>query len=295
FMGREPFEDVFITGTILDAHGQRMSKTKMNGIDPLEVFDKYGVDATRLKLASVGSTDLAWSDKQVESYRNFANKIWNAARFSLMNSEGATIDPRTLESSPGLALQDRWIISRLNKTARDVRKALDGYEFHEAVQMLYHFFWDDFCDWYIELSKADVTSEEAGPQRTVARTRLLSVLEQALRLLHPFMPYITEELWQQLPGAGKDLLHPAYGEAEPMIMLAAYPESRGDFINEAAEWELQAVIDLITRVRNIRSEMQIKPSEPIPVVIGAPDERLHAGYSATTNQITRLLRGSDAL
>jgi valyl-tRNA synthetase len=212
-----------------------------------------------------------------------------------MNSEGATIDPRTLESSPGLALQDRWIISRLNKTARDVRKALDGYEFHEAVQILYHFFWDDFCDWYIELSKADVTSEEAGPQRTVARTRLLSVLEQALRLLHPFMPYITEELWQQLPGAGKDLLHPAYGEAEPTIMLAAYPESRADFINEAAEWELQAVIDLITRVRNIRSEMQIKPSEPIPVVIGSPDERLHAVYSANTNQITRLLRASEVL
>src|SRR5882724_11594551 len=133
FMGREPFADVFITGTILDAHGQRMSKTKMNGIDPLEVFDKYGVDATRLKLASVGSTDIRWSDKQVESYRNFANKIWNAARFALMNSEGATIDPETLNASPELALHDRWIISRINKTARDVREALSSYEFHGAV------------------------------------------------------------------------------------------------------------------------------------------------------------------
>ena len=293
FMGREPFHDVFITGTILDAHGQRMSKTKMNGIDPLEVFDKYGVDATRLKLASVGSTDIRWSDKQVESYRNFANKIWNAARFALMNSEGATIDPEALNVSPELALHDRWIISRLNKTAREVRDSLSSYEFHAAVQELYHFFWDDFCDWYIELTKADVTSEEATPQRTVARTRLLSVLEQALRLLHPFMPYITEELWLQLPGVRKDLLHPAYREAEPTIMLTAYPEPMESSINDTAEWEMQALIDLITRVRNIRSEMQIKPSEAIPVLIGAPDEKLRAVYVANTNQITRLLRASE--
>jgi valyl-tRNA synthetase len=293
FIGREPFADVFITGTILDAHGQRMSKTKMNGIDPLEVFDKYGVDATRLKLASVGSTDIRWSDKQVESYRNFANKIWNAARFALMNSEGATIDPETLNPSTKFALHDRWIVSRLNKTARDVRKALGGYEFHEAVQTLYHFFWDDFCDWYIELTKAEVTSEEASPQRAAARTRLLTVLEQALRLLHPFMPYITEELWQQLPGAGRKLLHPAYQEAQPTIMLTAYPEPKVGAINDAAEWEMQALIDLITRVRNIRSEMQIKPSEPIPVLIGAPDEKLRAVFSANTNQITRLLRASE--
>jgi valyl-tRNA synthetase len=293
FMGREPFDDVFITGTILDAHGQRMSKTKMNGIDPLEVFDQYGVDATRLKLASVGSTDIRWSDKQVESYRNFANKIWNAARFALMNSEGATIAPETLNPSPDLGLHDRWIISRLNKTARDVRKALGGYEFHEAVQTLYHFFWDDFCDWYIELTKSAVTSEELSPQRAAARTRLLSVLEQALRLLHPFMPYITEELWQKLPGLGSNLLHKAYVGAEPTIMLAAYPEAQSGSIDETAEWEMQALIDLITRVRNIRSEMQIKPSEPIPVMIGAPDEKLRAVYSANTSQISRLLKASE--
>jgi valyl-tRNA synthetase len=293
FMGREPFADVFVTGTILDAQGQRMSKTKMNGIDPLEVFDKYGVDATRLKLASVGSTDIRWNDKQVESYRNFANKIWNAARFCLLNSEGASVDPQALNASPELALHDRWILSRINKTARDVREALGGYQFHEAVQTLYHFFWDDFCDWYIELTKADVTSEEETPKRTAARTRLLSVLEQALRLLHPFMPYITEELWQQLPGAGKQLLHPAYREAEPTIMLSAYPEVRPGLIDDEAEWEMQAVIDLITRVRNIRSEMNIKPSEPIPVLIGAPTEKLRAVFSANSNQISRLLRASD--
>jgi valyl-tRNA synthetase len=251
------------------------------------------VDATRLKLASVGSTDIRWSDKQVESYRNFANKIWNAARFALMNSEGATIEPASLQPSPELALHDRWILSRLNKTARDVRAALSGYQFHEAVQTLYHFFWDDFCDWYIELTKAAVTAEEASVERTAARTRLLSVLEQALRLLHPFMPYITEELWQQLPGTGKHLLHPAYQQAEPTVMLAAYPEGEAVLIDEAAEWEMQAVTDLITRVRNIRSEMQIKPSEAIPLLISAPDEKLRAVYSANTNQITRLLRASE--
>src|SRR6185503_14550634 len=171
FMGERPFDDVYVTGTILDKHGQRMSKTKMNGVDPLEVFDKYGVDATRLTLASVGTSDTRWNEKQVESYRNFANKIWNAARFCLMNSEGAAVDPASLVNTADLALHDRWILSRLNQTARDVRAALDGYQFHEAVQTLYHFFWDDFCDWYIELTKAEVTSEDDSPQRAAARSR----------------------------------------------------------------------------------------------------------------------------
>jgi valyl-tRNA synthetase len=293
FMDKRPFDDVFVTGTILDKHGQRMSKTKMNGVDPLEVFDKYGVDATRLTLASVGTSDTRWNEKQVESYRNFANKIWNAARFCLMNSEGAAVDPASLERTADLALHDRWILSRLNKTARDVRAALDGYQFHEAVQTLYHFFWDDFCDWYIELTKAEVTSELAGEQRVAARTRLLSVLEQALRLLHPFMPYITEELWQQLPGVGKELLHAAYREAEPTIMLAAYPQANASLIDETAEFQLQAVIDLISRVRNIRSEMNIKPAEPVPVLIGAPDQKLREVFSANKSQISRLLRASE--
>ncbi len=294
FMGARPFDDVFVTGTILDAHGQRMSKTKMNGIDPLEVFDKFGVDATRLKLASVGSTDIRWNDKQVESYRNFANKIWNAARFCLMNSEGGTVNVGSLDGAgAGLALHDRWILSRLNKTTRDVRQALANYQFHEAVQTLYHFFWDDFCDWYIELTKRDVTVEDPSGFRNEARTRLLTVLDQALRLLHPFMPYITEDLWLRLPAAHGDLLHQAYRGAVPTIMLAAYPESQAGLIDENAEWEMQAVIDLISRVRNIRSEMNIKPSEPIPVVIGAPDEKLRSVFLANVNQITRLVRASE--
>jgi valyl-tRNA synthetase len=294
FMGREPFADVYITGTVLDSQGQRMSKTKMNGIDPLDVFDKYGVDATRLTLAQVGSTDTRWNEKQVESYRNFANKIWNAARFCLLYSEGATVDPELIEKSgPDLQLHDRWIISRLNKTAMALHNALEQYEFHEAVQTLYHFFWDDFCDWYIELTKSDVISEDASAGRTVARSRLLTILEQALRLLHPFMPYITEELWLRLPGSDERLLHPAYAGASPSVMLAAYPKGSHDLIDEQVEWEMQATIDLISRVRNIRSEMNIKPGERVRVLIGAPDEKLRQVFTAARDQIARIVRASD--
>ena len=292
FIGSEPFADVFVTGTILDSQGQRMSKTKMNGVDPLDVFDKFGVDATRLTLAQVGSTDTRWNEKQVESYRNFANKIWNAARFCLLNSEDASVDPALLRNSPDLSTHDRWIISRLNRTALDVGAALAGYQFHEAVQTLYHFFWDDFCDWYIELSKSDVTAEEGSERRTGARSRLLTVLEQALRLLHPFMPYITEELWQRLPGVGTHSLHKAYAGAEPTIMLAAYPDGDKSMIDEQAEWEMAATIDAISRVRNIRSEMNIKPAERVQILIGASDERLRKVYREAVDQISRLGRAS---
>ena len=202
FIGKEPFDDVYVTGTILDKHGQRMSKTKGNGVDPLEVFDKFGVDATRLTLASVGSTDTRWNEKQVESYRNFANKIWNAARFCLMNADGAeTSDDPFAGDRATLPLHDRWIVSRLNKIAREVNAELTAYDFHGAVQTLYHFFWDDFCDWYIEFTKATVTAEADSPERSIARARLISVLDQALRLLHPFMPYLTEEFWQSCPSS----------------------------------------------------------------------------------------------
>jgi valyl-tRNA synthetase len=289
FAGEEPFADVFITGTVLDAQGQRMSKTKMNGVDPIDVFDKFGVDATRLTLAQVGSTDIRWNEKQVESYRNFANKIWNAARFCLLNSDGAGVKPEILEESS--TLHDRWIVSRLNKTAQDLNRAIDGYEFHQAVQSLYHFFWDDFCDWYIELAKADVTAEQESAARTEARTRLLTVLEQALRLLHPFMPYITEELWQRLPGDKR--LHPAYEGAEPTVMLTAYPEAHAELIDEAAESEMQAIIELISRVRNIRSEMNIKPAERVKVVVGSPDENLRRVFESAREQIARLVRASE--
>jgi valyl-tRNA synthetase len=260
----------------------------------MEVFDKYGVDATRLVLASVGSTDTRWNDNQVESYRNFANKIWNAARFCLMNSEGAKVNAEAFESEGAqLPLHDRWILSRLNKTARVMDEALTNYQFHEAVQTLYHFFWDDFCDWYIELTKADVTAEVASPARDAARSRLITVLEQALRLLHPFMPYLTEDLWQRLPGVDEKLLHPAYAGAQPTVMLAAYPQSEAGLIDERAESEMAAVIDLISRVRNIRSELNVKPGDRVRVLVGANDENLRDVFAANRDQIARLARASE--
>lgn len=284
FIGKEPFADVFVTGTVLDIQGQRMSKTKLNGIDPLDVFNKFGVDATRLTLALVGTTDTRWNEKQVESYRNFANKIWNAARFAMLYSEGASVNPALLQTSPNLALHDRWIISRLNKTARDMNAALDAYEFHGAVQILYHFFWDDFCDWYIELTKADVTSETPSEQRNEARSRLLTVLEQALRLLHPFMPYITEELWQRLPGEKPH--HPAYSNAEPTIMLTAYPQAGP--VDEVAEVEMKTFIALVSGVRNIRAEYNLKPSDKITVLVSIVSPDLRRVFEENTDQIKRL-------
>ncbi len=294
FMDKTPFHDVFITGTVLDKHGQRMSKTKLNGIDPMDVFDKYGVDATRLVLASVGSTDTRWNDNQVESYRNFANKIWNAARFCLMNSEGAKVSPDAFQADAAeLPLHDRWILSRLNKTAREVDAALKSYSFHEAVQTLYHFFWDDFCDWYIELTKADVTSEQPSIERDRARSRLITVLEQALRLLHPFMPYITEELWQRLPGVDEKLMHPAYTGAPPTVMLASYPQPDASLIDERAEGEMAAVIDFISRVRNIRSELNVKPGDRVRMLVGASEEKVRDVFTANRDQIARLARASE--
>jgi valyl-tRNA synthetase len=295
FMKETPFHDTFITGTVLDKHGQRMSKTKMNGIDPLDVFDKYGVDATRLVLASIGSTDTRWNDNQVEAYRNFANKIWNAARFCLMNSEGASVGKGFESPRDEWALHDRWIMSRLNQTARAVNEAINAYQFHEAVQTLYHFFWDDFCDWYIELSKQEVSAEAATPERDAARSRLLTVLEQALRLLHPFMPYITEELWQRLPGVDESLMHTAYRGARPTVMLANYPQADAGLIDERAETEMQAVINLISRVRNIRTEMNLKPGERVRLIIAAPDEGSRGVFEASREQIARLARTSEIL
>jgi len=310
FLGQTPFHDVFVTGTVLDKHGQRMSKTKLNGIDPLDVFDKYGVDATRLVLASNGSTDTRWNDNQVESYRNFANKIWNAARFCLMNSEGASVrhDAFKTENGTELPLHDRWILSRLNRAAREVNDAVNGYQFHEAVQTLYHFFWDDFCDWYIELSKESILvgadtekiRQTFGGQigthheLAAARSRLLTVLEQALRLLHPFMPFITEELWLRLPGISLESLHTAYRHpgVSPTIMLTQYPSADEALIDERVESEMKLVMELISRIRNIRTELNVKPGQEIRAIVNTTDERLLELLNETSGQIFRLTRAS---
>jgi valyl-tRNA synthetase len=190
-----------------------------------------------------------------------------------------------------LPLHDRWILSRLNKTAREVSAQLEQYDFHGVVQTLYHFFWDDFCDWYIELSKATVTAETESLQRSIARARLISVLEQSLRLLHPFMPYLTEELWQKLPVEHAQLMHRAYAGAEPTIMLASFPQCDDALVSESAESEMQAVIDLVSRVRNIRSEMNIKPGQQIDLLLEMNGGSLLA--VEVKDQVKRLTRSAD--
>lgn len=328
FVGEKPFKDVIIHGTVLDKNGQRMSKTKMNGIDPLDVFEKFGVDATRITLAgSSTGADFAWRDERVESFRNFANKIWNATRFCLLNSDGGQVDysylnpkaeareivrelntelieideedeefldkvkPEFAADNPkeNLSLVDKWIISRLNKTAIALNKALETYQFHEAVQLLYHFFWDDFCDWYIELVKDEITSETINTTRDAARSRILTILEQALRLLHPFMPFLTEELWQKLPEVSNALHNNAYKTAAQTIMLADFPMGDVSMIDEQSESEMQAVIDLISKVRNIRAEMNIKPSDK-PAIHAAANADLQSVFKSNEAQILKLAR-----
>lgn len=304
FVNKIAFEDVIVTGTVLGKDGKPMSKSRGNGVDPLDLFEKYGVDATRIYLASIATgADIRWNDTLIETYRNFANKIWNATRFCLLNSEGAKVDHQALILDDSASIADKWIISRLNKTALEVNKALDKYEFHTAVSLLYHFFWDDFCDWYIELVKDEITFLDQSvsddeddlsnwkdhSSQTEARTRIITILEVALRMLHPFMPYLTEELWFKLPDTGAKLHHEAYKNAEPTIMLANFPTGDYSAIDEKAESEMQSVIELISKVRNIRAEMQIKPSDKIAVHVAA-DKNFQRIFSENEARILKLAR-----
>lgn len=283
FVGKAAFDDVVVTGTVLGKDGKPMSKSRGNGVDPIEMFDKFGVDATRIYLASIATgADIKWNDTGVETYRNFANKIWNATRFCLLNSDGAQVKAIVPEELTGIA--DRWIVSRLNKTAINVNSSLAKYEFHTAVSLLYHFFWDDFCDWYIELKKDEINAGDIE-----ASSLILSVLEQALRLLHPFMPYLTEELWQKLPGTNSQFHNPAYSSAERTIMLADFPPGTADLSDDRAENEMGSVIDLIRRVRNIRTDMNIKPSDRVAVHV-AGGEDICAVFAANEAQILKLAR-----
>lgn len=332
FVGEKPFEDVVVTGTVLGKDGKPMSKSRGNGVDPLEMFDKFGVDATRIYLASIATgADIKWNDAQIETFRNFANKIWNATRFCLLNSDGAAVDysyinpqaeRREIIETSGdeliddvdeedeefldkveaeyakdnpkqtLSIADKWIISRLNKTAMQVNKSLDKYFYHEAVRLLYQFFWNDFCDWYIELVKDEITSENVNTTRDAARSRILTILEQALRLLHPFMPYLTEELWQKLPNVSSEMHNAAYRGAAPTIMLADFPTGDENLIDERAENEMQAVIDLISKVRNIRAEMNIKPSDKPAIHVAANAETCKI-FKSNEAQILKLARAEN--
>jgi valyl-tRNA synthetase len=279
FMGDVPFREVLITGLTLDSKGEKMSKMKNNVVDPITVFDKYGVDATRFTLAAAAQagTDIRWRDDRVEEYRNFTNKIWNASRFVLTNPGGIGSTEWVDTPEAPASLADRWILSRLNRTALSVNRAIDEYRFHEAASDLYHFIWDEFCSWYIELSKPLVASQDLGAEATAARSRIAHVLESTLRLLSPFMPYITEEIWQLLPHEG------------PTINRAAYPAGDEARVDPAVEAEMGYVLDLITRVRNIRSEMNV-PSKPLRLYVATTDEAVSSRVRANAADIARLGR-----
>ncbi len=264
FMGEVPFRHVYIHALVRDAQGQKMSKSKGNVIDPLTVIEAYGTDAFRFTLAAFAAQgrDIKLAEERIAGYRNFANKIWNASRFTLMNLEG--FDPGgVIEGQLELTNADRWILFRFNETSRETIEALTAFRFNDAAGALYRFTWSEFCDWYIELVKDDLY--KGSPQRKkTAQYVLWLVLEHLLRLLHPFMPFITEEIWQALPkpGAGER------GAAEPSIMLAAYPAPTAEwdaYRGGAAEMEL--VMEVIKGIRNIRGEMEVPPSKEIAAIL----------------------------
>ena len=252
-MGQAPFHTVFIHGLVRDAQGRKMSKSLGNGIDPLEVIGRYGADALRFTLSTGNSpgNDMRFMPEKVEASRNFANKLWNAARFLLMNLEGH-------EAAPGLpgtlTLDEKWIISRYNSLVSAVTENLEKFELGLAVQKLYDFIWDNYCDWTIELCKSRLSGGDEAAAAN-ARRVLLYVMQGLLKLLHPFMPFITEEIWQALPHEGEALMVSAWPVFDPAL---SFPEE---------EKEMERLMEAIRAVRNRRAEMNVPPSRKAQVYV----------------------------
>ncbi|MDO4460796.1 MAG: valine--tRNA ligase [Clostridia bacterium] len=274
-MGEVPFKTVFFHGLVRDAQGRKMSKSLGNGIDPLEEIDKYGADALRFTLVTGNSpgNDIRYSDERVNASRNFANKIWNAARFILMNIDGKDVKCAVPEK---LFLEDKWIITKFNNVAKEVTDNLDKFELGIAVSKLYDFIWDDFCDWYIELAKIRMNGDDEESAAS-ARQVLTFVMSSTLKLLHPFMPFITEEIWQTLPHEGEALV------------VAKWPEydANLDFAAEAAEME--KVMALIRAVRARRADMNVPPSKKAHIYIETADT---SAFDTEKNAIMRLAYAS---
>jgi valyl-tRNA synthetase len=256
FMGDVPFRDVYIHGLVRDERGEKYSKTRGNVVDPLELIDRFGADALRFTLAALTmpGSDLKLSESRTEGYRHFANKIWNASRFALMNLAEFNVDRITPNSLvEEFSLPDRWIRGRLNQAIRGVQKSLEEYKFNEACHTLYQFIWHEFCDWYLELTKLYLYKEGDKKRRTLTQQTLLEVLDSILRLLHPFMPFVTEEIWQQLPQR----------KESESIMIAEFPKPDGRYDDEAVADEMALIIEVINALRNIRGEMNLPPGEQI--------------------------------
>jgi valyl-tRNA synthetase len=258
FTGRPPFRDVFLHGLVRDAHGRKMSKTLGNVIDPLDLIDQYGADAVRFTLAilTVPGTDVPLDPKRMEGYRAFANKLWNAGRYVLMQlGDGAPQAP----SEESLSLWDRWILAEHEEVTAKTGEALEGFRFYEAADLLYHFVWHRFCDWYVEVSKVGLAAQATPARREATRWVLWRVLDGSLRLLHPFMPFITEDLWQRLPGA------------EGSIMRASYPQGARAADGPALTDAVECLMDLVTRVRNLKAEKGLSPGQALDAAVVPAD------------------------
>lgn len=258
-MGEVPFKDVFLTGLVRDAEGRKMSKSLGNGIDPLEIIDKYGADALRFTLVTGNSpgNDMRFHIERVEANRNFANKLWNATRFVLMNLDEDILDEDL--SLQDLEEEDKWILSKLNTLSIEATKNLDKYEIGMAAEKVYNFIWDEYCDWYIEMVKSRLYGEDEKSKRT-AETVLLYVLKDILRLLHPFMPFITEEIWQHL------------GDVENPLILEEWPIYNESLNFEASERSIEFIKNAIKSIRNARAEMDIAPSKKSKQVFVTEDK-----------------------
>ncbi|AIR10734.1 valine--tRNA ligase [Ligilactobacillus salivarius] len=274
FTKRRPFKNVLIHGLIRDEQGRKMSKSLGNGIDPMDVIDKYGADALRwfLSNGSAPGQDVRFSYTKMDAAWNFINKIWNASRFVIMNLDSDV--ELSLPEASEWQLADKWILSRLNDTVRDVTRLFDSFEFGEAGRALYNFIWNDFCDWYIEMAKENLTGEDEKLKKNTQRI-LRYVLDQILRLMHPIMPFVTEKIWLSMPHDGASLV------------VAEYPVEHTEFDNQVAEKDMDNLIELIKAVRNSRSEVNAPMSSAIDILIKTKDDDTRKVFENNVDYINR--------
>jgi valyl-tRNA synthetase len=279
FTGKAPFSQVFLNGLVRDEHGQKMSKTKGNVIDPLDVVNEVGADALRFTLAvSASGRDIPLGKSRIQGYSAFVNKIWNASRFALMHLDVELKDAGPIDIQQ-LRTVERWILSRLNAVTAEVNKQLSVFRFDEASNALYRFFWHEFCDWYIEMAKPVLLGKHGSEEEArLAKRVLLEVLDRSLRLLHPFMPFVTEEIWQKLGGV------------EPSIMIAPYPVAEDLLEDPEAERMLDAVKAIITTVRNVRAERGFTPKDRFTLFINGNDNRESNFFRDYAYLLTELAR-----
>lgn len=280
FTGKQPFNDVLIHGLIRDSEGRKMSKSLGNGVDPMEVIDQYGADSLRwfLLTGSTPGNDLRFYWEKIESTWNFANKIWNASRFALMNMDGLKVEDIDLTGEKTLA--DKWILTRLNDTIDQVTRLVDKYEFGEAGRYLYNFIWEEFCNWYIEMAKLTLYGEDEAAKHTT-RSVLAHTLDSIMRLMHPFMPFLTEEIWQHLPHEGDS------------IVRASYPTRREDLHFADSVPAFEAVMNVIRSVRNIRAEVNAPMSKPIQLFISTSDDVTQGYLSANEMTIGKFTNATE--